>query len=272
MKQLKNHVAVITGAGNGIGRALALNLAQKGCDLALADISEAALEETAGAVGKFGRRVTTHLADVSDRERMAALPEEIKQAHNHIHLLINNAGVGVYKSIEEQPIEDMEWIMGINLWGVIYGCKFFLPYLKQEAEAHIVNVSSLLGIIGLAQQGTYSATKFAVRGLTESLWCELKGTGVHVSIVHPGAVKTNILNTARYEDAQTEIRLKKIADTFGPSPEKAARIIHKAISKGKRVSLVSPLNWLGRIILSCPPLANITSRIANWALARRIAD
>jgi len=244
MKKLENRVAVITGGGNGIGRSLARLLAEQGCHLALVDINEASLKETQALVSHLDRKVSLHVADVASRARMEALPEEILAAQGHIHMLINNAGVGVYKTIEEHTIEDIEWIMGINLWGVIYGCKFFLPLLKKEPEAHIVNFSSMLGIIGMHQQGSYSATKFAVRGFTEALWAELKNTNIRVSIVHPGAVKTNILNTARYSDKETEAHLKNIVDRFAPTADKAAKKIMKGIIKNKHRILVCPETYI----------------------------
>jgi len=240
MKNLQDRVAVITGAGNGIGRSLARLLAEKGCHLALVDIREPGLTETQASLSDLDREVSLHVADVSDKSRMETLPEEIAEAHGHIHLLINNAGVGVYKTIEQHTLEDMEWILGINLWGVIYGCKFFLPYLRKEPEAHIVNLSSMLGIIGLPRQGSYSASKFAVRGFTEALWGEMKGTNIHVSIVHPGAVKTNILNTARYSDKQTETDLRKIVEKYAPSAEKAAKTIVKGIQGNRHRILICP--------------------------------
>lgn len=246
MKQFQDRVAVITGAGSGIGQALAQMLAQRGCHLALVDVNQSGLEQTRSQVEDSGAGVnlSLHQADVSDKERMMALPQEVLAEHGRVHLLVNNAGVGVYKNVADQSIEDMEWIIGINLWGVIYGCKFFLPHLLEQEEAHIVNVSSMLGLIGLPSQGSYSATKFAVRGFSEALWRELKQTPVKVSIVHPGAVKTNILNTARYGDEETEQKLKKIMDRFAPEADKAAKKILKGIQKEKHRILVCPETYL----------------------------
>lgn len=233
MKQLKNRVAVITGAGSGIGRALALGLAGEGCSLALVDFDKKGLEETQKLLAGSSVKVTIHTADVTDRSRMESLPEEIIKQHSRINLLINNAGVGLYKTVADVPIEDIEWVMDINFWGVVYGCKSFLPYLQREDESHIVNVSSLLGFISIPKLGPYSASKFAVCGFTEALWREMRGTGVGVSLVYPGAVKTNILNKARFDSGDTEKSLKKVMARFGPTSEKAAKKIIKGIKRNK---------------------------------------
>lgn len=186
MKDLKGRVAAITGAASGIGQMLAKNLAELGCNVAIADIDETGLKQTADMVSRTGVRVTTHVVDVSDRYQVYRYAEEAAHLHGGVHLLINNAGVALSELLEDATYEDFEWIMGINLWGVIYGCKAFLPHLKKEPEAHIVNVSSVYGIIAFPFNGAYCTTKFAVRGFTETLCQELKDTSVHVSCVHPG--------------------------------------------------------------------------------------
>src|SRR5687767_1447007 len=183
MKRLEGRVAVVTGAASGIGRALALALAEKGCALALVDLNESGLEDTASAVRALGRKVSLHVADVADRARMERLPGEVVAEHGHVHVLVNNAGVSVSGNLVDQSLDDFAWLMGINFWGVVYGCKLFLPQLLAEDEAHIVNVSSMFGLIGIPTQISYNAAKYAVRGISDALQSELAGTRVGVTCV-----------------------------------------------------------------------------------------
>src|SRR5690349_9388793 len=148
MRQLADRVAVVTGSASGIGRATAIALAREGCDLALADVDEVGMAETAAAVRELGRNVSTHRVDVSDKARMEAFAAEVVDEHGDVHILINNAGVSVTASLADQTLEDFEWIVGINFWGVVYGCKFFLPHLQRAGGATIVNLSSMFGLIG----------------------------------------------------------------------------------------------------------------------------
>ncbi|MGE3672806.1 MAG: SDR family NAD(P)-dependent oxidoreductase, partial [Polyangiaceae bacterium] len=173
MKQFKGRVAVVTGAASGIGRATALELAAAGCHLALADLNEAGLESARKQAEALGVRVTTHRVNVADLKAMERFVDEVVAAHGGVNILINNAGVAATSAFEEQSLSDYEWLVGINFWGVVYGCKLFLPHLKRADEAHIVNISSMFGLTGIPTQTAYCATKFAVRGFTESLWVEL---------------------------------------------------------------------------------------------------
>ncbi len=197
MKKLQDRTAVITGAGSGIGRATSLALAQKGCRLAIADIDAAGLAESERLIKELGRPVTTHVVDVSHRARVEQFASEVAMAHGGANILVNNAGVAVAASFSEHSLEDFEWLMGVNFWGVIYGCKFFLPQLLAGTEGHIVNISSVFGLIGVPQQSSYCASKFAVRGFTESLRVELGSTQVGVTSVHPGGVATQIVANMR---------------------------------------------------------------------------
>ena len=198
MKKLKGAVAVVTGAGSGIGRATSLELARRGCDLALVDISEGGALETAAMVREFGRDASVHVADVSDKVQMQALPDSVRAHHPKINILVNNAGVCVVSSFQDHRVEDFEWILGINLWGVIYGSKFFLPHLQEAGEGHIVNISSLVGFFPLPGFSSYAVTKYAVRGFSEVLRAELAAQNIGVTSVHPGIINTNISNGARY--------------------------------------------------------------------------
>ncbi|MDF1764152.1 MAG: SDR family NAD(P)-dependent oxidoreductase, partial [Oleibacter sp.] len=192
MQSYNNKVVVVTGAGSGIGRSLAQQLSEAGAHLALSDINEKSLHETVSLLSGAGK-VTLQALDVSDRHAFEAYAEQVQADHGAVHMIINNAGVAVSETVEELKYEDMEWIMNINFWGVVYGTKSFLPLLKMQPESAIVNISSIFGVIALPTQSAYNATKFAVRGFTESLRQELKDTSVFVTTVHPGGIKTNIV-------------------------------------------------------------------------------
>ena len=231
MKQIMGRVAVVTGAGSGIGRAVSLELANSGADLALVDVDQSALESVRADVEAIGRKASVHIVDVSSREQMAVLPEQVIAEHGAVHILVNNAGVSVNLPFEQQEMADLEWITGINYWGVMYGCKYFLPYLQKADQAHIVNMSSAAGLTGMKGQSSYASTKFAVRGLSECLYVELANSPVGITCVHPGAVATNILAAARMDPTHKEKMLKFFH--MAMPPEKAARLIVKAIRKNR---------------------------------------
>jgi short-subunit dehydrogenase len=194
---LHNGVAVVTGAASGIGRATAFALAAKGCHLALVDRDPDGLAETAERAGLSGVRVTTHTMDVADADAVAALPERVLAEHDRVTVLVNNAGVSLVGRFEELTLEEFRWLFEINFFAVVGFTKAFLPHLRRAPAAHIVNVSSLFGLIAPAEQSAYSASKFAVRGFSESLRHEFGGTSVGVTVVHPGGVRTGIARNAR---------------------------------------------------------------------------
>src|SRR5580658_8018420 len=181
MPFLSEGVAVVTGAGSGIGRALAQQLAAAGSALAIADIDEKGLVETAASLPRKEAGFSTHVLDVSDEAGVRSFAEDVVARHGRVTLLINNAGVALIGTFEELSLDDVRWLMGINFWGVVYGVKYFLPILKQQPRAQIVNLSSVFGMIAPVGQSAYSASKFAVRGFTEALRHELEGTSVSVS-------------------------------------------------------------------------------------------
>lgn len=227
MRDFTQRVAVITGASSGIGQALAVALAQQGCDTALVDIDGDGLHETSRRVESLGRRASRHVVDVADEARMQALPAEVEAALGRADILVNNAGVSVGGTFEEQSIEDLEWIVGINFWGVVYGTKFFLPLLHRSDDAYIVNLSSMFGLVGVPRQSSYCATKFAVRGLSESLAAELASTPIRVMSVHPGGIRTNIAARSRYVGGSESSR-QRVIDFFerrAMPPERAAAAI-----------------------------------------------
>ena len=242
MKNLRDKVAVVTGAGSGIGQATAIALAEEGCNLALADIQQPGLEATAAAAERAGLRVSQHLVDVSSRKDMERFVDEVIADQDRVHIVVNNAGVSVFADFIEQSIEDLEWVMGINLWGVIYGCKFFLPHLLKEEEAQIVNISSTAGFFPSPKMPGYATSKFAVRGLSETIRLELAKFNVGVTSVHPGVIKTNIPHATKYQEKDRKKQESGAAffSRFGHPPEKAARKIVKGIKKNSQRVLIGP--------------------------------
>jgi len=212
MSFVDDGVAVITGAGSGMGRCLAQQLAAKGAALALADIKQDGLDATVASLGNARGKVTTHIVNVAEEKQVSAFADAVQREHGRATVLFNNAGVALLGHLEEISLEQFRWLMDINFWGVVYGCTYFLPLLKKEKRAHIVNTSSLLGLFGASGQGAYCASKFAVRGYTESLHHELLGTSVGVTCVHPGFVRTAIAESARVGDrASSTLRQESLA-------------------------------------------------------------
>jgi short-subunit dehydrogenase len=235
--------AVITGAASGIGRALAVDLATRGAHLAVSDVDDAGLEETVSrcaAVPGAGRTRSYHL-DVADRKAVLDHADEVMRDFRTVNLVINNAGVAVGATVEEMVWEDIEWLMGINFWGVVHGTKAFLPHLIASGDGHLVNISSVFGLIGVPSQSAYNAAKFAVRGFTEALRQEMliERKPVVVSCVHPGGIRTNIARSGRLGgDKETQVaQFDKIART---TPEKAAHIILRGVEQEKARILVGP--------------------------------
>lgn len=231
---------MVTGAASGIGRALAVALERAGAHLALVDVNEQELAVTRELVGQAAR-VTLHRVDVSDESAMHRLADDVLAAHGHVELLVNNAGVAVVGTFEEQPTAEMRWLMGINFWGVVYGCKAFLPHLLRAEEGHIVNVSSIFGIVGTPMHSSYCASKFAVRGLSESLRAELASSAVGVTSVHPGGIATNIARDGRYQGEALHKRERAMA-TFAKlwPPERVAAATLRGVRRNAQRVLVAP--------------------------------
>ena len=224
--QLGGGVAVVTGAGLGIGRALAHRLAREKMSLALADVDSAGLTETVEQLGGASASLSCHLVDVADRARMERFATEVVDRHNRVTLLMNVAGVAMHGTFEQLSLEEFDWLMKINFYGVLYGVANFLPILRKQERAHIVNVSSIYGIIAPAGQTAYCASKFAVRGFTEALMHELEGTSVSVSCVHPGGIRTPIAKRARVgaksDPKSRNVTLAMFDEVAVTSPEQAA--------------------------------------------------
>jgi NAD(P)-dependent dehydrogenase (short-subunit alcohol dehydrogenase family) len=244
MSFLSDGMAVVTGAGSGIGRALAQQLAAAGSALALSDVDEAGLLQTAQSLAKSSALVTTHVVDVADEAAMRSFAEEVSKRHGRVTLLINNAGIALHGDFEEVSLDDFRLLMNINFWGTVYGVKFFLPLLKREKRAHIVNISSIFGVIAPAGQCAYAASKFAVRGFTEALRHELEGSNLGVSCVHPGGIRTQIARRARIGAGVTGTGHQEKAAQFEKllrtSPETAAaRILRGAERREPRILIGS---------------------------------
>jgi len=246
MRNFAGRVVVITGAGSGIGRALAQNLAVRGALLALSDVDESGLAETVRRVRAAGaREVHSERLDVSDRAAFATYAESVASRFGRVNVLINNAGVALDGAFLEVGYEDMDWIMGVNFWGVVHGTKCFLPHLIASGDAHIVTVSSLFGLLSVPNQSLYNASKYAVRGLTESIRQEmlLAGHPVGVTVVHPGGVRTGIARNGRSAGTRSAADVEaanrhfeeKLART---SAERAAEIILTGVEKNRARVLV----------------------------------
>ena len=243
MNPFSQKTAFITGAASGIGRALAIELAKAGCHLALSDVNMEGLIETQRLFNNPEINVRLYKLDVADRKAFYETVDKVIDDFNGIQVVINNAGVALNGTVETISYENFEWIMGINFWGMVYGTKAFLPHLLVQEESWLVNISSIFGIIGVPSQSTYNASKFAIRGFTESLRQEVHGSSLTVSCVHPGGVKTNIARSGRLEPAfATESDRQTIIDRFDKvartSSEKAAKTILNGMKRKKKRIMV----------------------------------
>ena len=269
MKDFTDRVAAITGAGSSIGRALSVELAGRGCHLSLCDIDEAGLATTAHLAERAGPvRVFRAAVDVADRPAVEGWARAVVAEHGSVNLIVNNAGVSLTASIDAMTIESFQWLMDINFWGVVYGTKAFLPHLKASGEGHVVNVSSVFGLLGIPTQSAYNAAKFAVRGFTEALRTELDldDCGVSATSIHPGGIKTDIVRRGRIEGEvpAAEIDREEAAREFErlarTTPERAAALIVRAIEKDKRRAMIGPDSHVFDLAARLPPSAY------QWAL------
>ena len=253
MSLTKKSVVVITGAGSGIGRALAVRLSKEPISgIAISDVNQESLVETEKLIANTGPKITAHRVDVSKENEVSAYADTVKNEHGRVTHLINNAGVALGGTVGEVSLDDIRWLMGVNFWGVVYGTKFFLPLMEKEDSAHIVNFSSIFGVIAPPGQATYCASKFAVRGFTEALRHELEGSNIAVSVIHPGGVKTNIALTARIgegveltEEEIEEKRNKENRNLDRTTPDQAAEIIVRGI-KARNPRIL--IGWDARLI------------------------
>lgn len=243
LTSLDNKVVVITGAGSGIGRALAVNAAGKGALLALSDVDESGLAQTGDLAKNAGaREVRSDHVDVADRTAVGAWASSVADQFGRVNVVFNNAGVALAGDFEEMEYSDFEWIVGVNFWGVVHGTKEFLPHLIASGEGHVVNLSSLFGLLSIPGQSAYNATKYAVRGFSEAVRQELLVAGhpVGVTVVHPGGIKTAIARNARVTASEDKTETAQVFDKklARMTPEKAAGIIVDATLSGKPRVLV----------------------------------
>ena len=276
MKTFAGKTAAVTGAGSGIGRALAIELASHGCHLALSDINTAGLDETLRRVAAYDVKVTKAKVDVARRVQIYNWAEKVAADHGEVHLVFNNAGVALGSTIAGMSDEDFKWIMDINFWGVVHGTRAFLPLLKASGDGHVVNISSVFGIAAIPSQSAYNASKFAVRGFTEALRQELElaGDRVGATSVHPGGIKTNIAKSARFGDdmqalfnKDPEASKAQFERLFSTTPETAAKVILAGVRRNRRRVLIGAdahlIDWTVRLLPSLyQPIVTAFTRLA----------
>lgn len=266
MKELAGRTAVVTGGGSGIGRATCLALAAQGCRVAVVDRDAGPAAGTVDEIASSGGRASAHVADVSDRERMRALPAEVVDEHGAVHVLVNNAGVTAAGRFEDDDEADLDWIVSINVWGVVHGCRFFLPEIRRAGEGHVVNLSSMVGLLGLPSNAGYSLTKGAVRSFTEALRGELRGSGIGVTVVHPGAVATGLMDRARGRQADrlAQWNANPWTSRLLTSPDAVASRIVRAIEHDRARLVVGPdaraLDLWARLV---PSRSGLVGRLTN---------
>jgi len=270
MQDFSNRVVVITGAGSGIGQALAKELASRGAQLALADVNAVGLESTCGMLGRA--KTNSYVVDAADAAGMESFANSVRRDFGRASILVNNAGVALHGNFEELSLADFEWLFRINFWGVIHGCKFFLPLLRQEPDARIVNISSVFGLIAPPGQTAYGASKYAIRGFSESLREELRGSSVGVTCVHPAGISTKIAMNARAGAAsnlQEQVLARELFHRVARiTPEEAAQTIVQGIVQQKdRVLIGADAYRMDRMARLFPSRAG--AMFAKWLSKRR---
>ena len=236
-------IALVTGAASGLGRGIALNFARAGCDMVLVDLDEGGLAETQSMVEGIGRKCLVRKVDVSSRAEMEVLADEVLSTWGRVDILVNNAGVGVGGELDTIPMDDIEWIIGINLMGEVYGARLFLPQMVERGEGHIVNVGSLSSLVALPLHVAYTTAKFGLAGFSEVLWAEARNHGVGVTLVCPGAVSTNIGAGTRshYRNEKQRINEERFAAMLaskGMDPDAAGSLVLEAVARKKFLLLL----------------------------------
>ncbi|TMK39100.1 MAG: SDR family NAD(P)-dependent oxidoreductase [Actinobacteria bacterium] len=267
--QLHGRTVLVTGAGSGIGRETALLSARRGADLAICDVNRVGLEEVEAAARALGRDVIARPVDVADREQMRSFAEAVHAQAGAVHLLVNNAGVGLGAGLLDTELSDWDWIVAINLMGVVHGCHFFVPPMVERGTGgHVANVSSMAGFHASPALVAYSATKFAVLGLSEALREELRPHGIGVTAICPGIINTPITRAARargaLENPEARERLVSLYQRRNYGPDRVAQNILKAVARNRSVAPITIESW------TAYALKRLSPRLAAWA-ARRMA-
>ena len=266
MQELEGKVAVVTGAGGGIGQATCLEMARHGCRVAAVDVRGDAAEATVRSVEALGVDATAHVVDVRDGSALRALADDVVAAHGACHILVNNAGVTSAGSFEAETDDDLRWIFDINVWGVVNGCRAFLPHLRRVDEAHIVNLSGMVGLLGLPHNASYSLTKGAVRAFSESLRAELVTSGIGVTVVFPGSINTGITASARGSEAGrlAEMGSSRLVPLVMRPPSSVARAIVRGIQRDRARVVVGPdahlVSGFSRLV---PGRSGLVGRLTN---------
>lgn len=266
---LQGKVVVITGAGSGIGRALAKGLAKRSCHLALVDINQQGLDETLKLLPTDKGVYSTHKINVISEDEMKQLPEQVIAIHGCVDMLFNNAGTTIERSFAAHSMDDWRFMINLNLWGVLYGCHYFLPYLTARPESWIVNTSSLAGFMGLPSQSSYCVTKAAVKALNESLYAEYHSRNLNVLSVHPGAIRTNIFHAAidRAEDPEASKKLFALVDKVAMDADKAAEKIIRAAEKKRQRVIVGIDSYLVEFLKRLFPVS--IHKLAAYAFKKQ---
>ncbi|MDX6232901.1 MAG: hypothetical protein QOH68_1901 [Nocardioidaceae bacterium] len=247
MTHFTDKVAVVTGAGSGIGRALSVELARRGAKLAICDVDTHGLAETEVLVRQAGAEVLADHLDVSQREVVLAYADDVMAHFGRVNLVFNNAGIAFTGDVEEMSFKDIDRVMDVDFWGVVNGTKAFLPHLVASGDGHVVNISSIFGLFSVPTQSAYNAAKFAVRGFTESLRQEmtLNKRPVKVTCVHPGGIKTNIARNGEQVEGRDHDKLASSFDKMArTSPDKAANVILKGVENNKARVLIGADAWV----------------------------
>ncbi len=268
MRNLNDSTALVTGAGSGIGRAIALALAKAGARLVLCDVDEVGLASVEAELPR-GRCLMAELVDVSDREAMQAFADQVHARVDALDVLVNNAGVGLAGGMLETSLDDWEWVLSVNLWGVIHGCHHFTPQMAERGRGHVVNISSMLGYFGQPGAIGYVTSKFAVLGLSESLRGELAERDVGVSTICPGIIRTNIIRDTRFSEANRESQRDDIEEAYARrdyGPDKVAKAVLSAIRRNRAVVPVTPESWALYGLKRALP--GVTEPVGRW-LQRR---